>query len=334
MTCFDNLVGLRSLCSDAEKQPLYYLDDVEGLTASRLSDLAEVEDGSGKALATRLIESSIRIMQGDIEAHIPSSYQITNNQLANVCSSCNWSGFYSAASVLGTGIIIKNESYSQFSQIIIPSLRVRINNTGSFSFTITDGEQTKTVTYDFVAGQEVTFTNVNFKSTQPSVRIGFNDPAVMLAQVICPHNTSCGCGASAATAPTDLKITGLHLGVETDVQYGFLACAMITCSYDQIICNLVQSSPRLFGLTLLQLVASKAFGTGAESQRVNRTGSFDQEEKKEDSAVFYGYYQQRLKGNPSKGVLGISQTISNNLSLLKDKCVSCNSPVGIAWATG
>ena len=334
MTCLDNLVGLRSLCAGLTAQPLYYLDDVEGMDASRLADLASAQQGSGAKLFNQLLDSAIRIMLGDIESLIPSNYKITNNQLVNLCSSCNWSGFFTSASVLGSGIVIKNESGSRYSQLLIPGLRVRINNTGSFSFKITDGIITRTITNDFLAGQEVTFTGLNFLTKQKTVKIYFEDSAVQLGQIICPPNSSCGCGGVATTEQTDLKITGYHLGGETEVQYGILACAMITCSSDDIICSLVQSAPRLFGLTLLQLVASKAFATNATSQRVNRTASFEQEEKKSESDVFYGYYRERLAGKPSKNILGVSQAISNNLSLIKDKCIVCNTGYGVAWAAG
>lgn len=334
-TCFDNLVGLRSLCTTDAPQPLYYLDDVEGMDATRLADLAALEDGSGKTLAARLIDSSIRILLGDIESLLSPGYQIKANQLANVCSSCNWSGFYANASSLGSGCVVKDNSYSRFSSLRIESLRVKLNSTGNFSFKIDDGlGQVKTISYAFVAGQEVTFQNVNYTTKAKSMKIFFENPLAQLAQVLCPANSSCGCGGAPKAVPTDLQIKGLHVGAETDTQYGILVCAVIGCSYDEILCSLVNSSPRLFGLALLQLVASKAFATNAVSQRVNRTAGYDQEEKKADSEIFYGYYRERLQGSPRKNILGIAQAISNNLALIKDACVTCHSSVGIAWAAG
>lgn len=335
-SCLNNLVGLKSLCpAEGATAPLFYLDDIEGMTQERLASLATVRDGSGGALATFLVESSVRLLLGDIDSVIPTNYRI-NGELSALCSSCTFSAFFSNATAQGTGVIVKNMSNSRFTSLIIDSLKVKLNSTGTFTLRLKDANGvTKDIEQDFVAGEELTIINIGFETTAKNVVIYFTDPTVSMNAVNCPAGSGCGCGSSSTSSiATDMVINGYVNGVESSTQYGILPCVKIRCSYDDVICDLVQASPRLFGLALLYLVASKAFGENVVSKRVNREASFDKETVESDSERYYALYRERLTGNPKKSVLGISQAVSNNLKNIKDKCVTCSNPMQIAWAIG
>lgn len=327
--CLNKLVGLKSVCETSNPEPYFYLDDVEGLTEGRLSQLATERDGNGKLLFDFLKGSAIRLMLADIDSVIPSNYKI-KQELSSVCSSCSFSGFFSQAVESGTGIIVKNMSNSRFTSLIIDSLKIKIANTGTFNLIVGD----KVVTQDFVADEELTIQNIGYETSEQTVKIYFSDPTVKLYSITCPANSSCGCGGSSKTMATDIVITGMTQGIEGVTQYGILPCVKIRCSYDQIICDLVDASPRIFGLALLYLMASKSFEENVLSQRVNRTASFDKEDKKDLSEYYFTLYRERITGNPKKQIVGIAGVVNSNLKLIKDKCVSCDSPNGVAWAVG
>lgn len=331
-TCFNNLVAIKSQCTGGV-QPLFYLDDIEGMTQDRLAQLTTARDGSGAALATFLYESAVRLMLADIDSVIPSNYRILN-ELSNVCSSCTFSGFYSNATTSGTGIIVKNMSNSRFSSMIVDSLKVKLNTSGNFTLRIKAGSAIKDITTDFVSGEELTIQNIAFETTEKQVSIFFTDTSVDMYTITCPANSSCGCGGAPASLATDIVIAGYTNGIEGTTQYGILPCIKIRCSYDNIICDLIQTSPRLFALALLYLTASKAFEENVMSTRVNRTASYGQEEKQSMSDYYYSLYRSRIKGDPKKGILGITTVVNQNLKLIKDKCVTCENQHGIAWATG
>lgn len=331
--CFQNLVALKSLCSSDAPAPLFYLDDIEGMTQGRLAQLANETNGSGDALATSLIESAVRLMLADIDSVIPTNYRILQ-ELSNICSTCTFSGFYSAATVAGTGIIVKNMSNSRFGSLIVDSLKVKVNSTGSFVLRIKAGSQIKDITTDFVAGEELTIKNIAFETTERQLQIYFVDITAAVYTITCPANSSCGCGGAPRSTATDIVIGGYTNGIEGTTQYGILPCVKIRCSYDNVICDLVQNSPRLFGLALLYLVASKALEENVVTQRINRTASYNKDEAQKMSDYYYSLYRDRLRGNPTKGVLGITSAVNQNLKLIKDKCVTCDTQHGIAWATG
>lgn len=332
-SCLAGLVGLKSMCGASVPAPVYYLDDIEGITQERLAKLASIQQGSGAALAQDLIDSAVRLMRGDIDSVIPVNYKI-KQELASVCSLCTFSGFFGGVTTSGTGIVVKNMSNSRFSSMILDSLQVRINNTGTFDILIS-GTPGKTITQAFVAGEILTIQNINYETTDKKFSIYFADPTVQVYSITCPASSGCGCGRPGnKTLATEIIIAGYANGVEGSTQWGLLPCIKIKCSNEAIICDLVRASPNIFGLTLLYLVASKAFEEGALSMRINRAASFDKDEKIAYSDLYYGFYRDRFTGNAKKGVLGISQVVNQNLKAIKDKCVQCDNPLGIAWATG
>lgn len=328
-TCLNNLVGIKSLCTSDATAPLFYLDDIEGMTAERLAQLANKITKSGAGLFADLKQSAISLMLADIDSLIPSNYRV-KQELSSICSTCSFSGFYTNATASGTGIIVKNMSNSKFSSLVITTLTVKVGTTGKFTLKV----GTKAIEHDFVDGEEVTFENVNYESNAKQINIYFTDPTVKLYAISCPTTSACGCGGGPKTMASDIAVTGYVNGTVSSVQYGIVPCVQIRCSYDSVICELVNASPRLFGASLLYLMASKAFEENVQSQRINRTASYDKEEKQSLSEYFYGLYRERLTGNPKRGVLGVASAIGNNLKLVKDKCVACDNPNQIAWAVG
>ena len=328
--CLNKLVGIKSLCAAADTAPIFYLDDIEGMDMTRLSQLA-TKDVSGAALFTSLKESALRLMLADIDSVIPQNYRIIS-ELSSVCSSCDFTGFFSNVTAAGTGIVVKNMSNSRFTSLKIDSLKVMLANTGQFVLKIKDQYGSKDIIQDFIAGEELILENIGYETKATSVKIYFEDPAVQLNTITCTSSGDCGCGSAPKTLATDIVIAGLVNGMESSTQQGILPCVKIKCSYDNIICDLVDASPRMFGLAALYLIASKAFEENVMSQRVNRTASFEKEEKETLSEYYYGLYRERLTGNAKKSIMGIAQVVNQNLKMIKDRCVSCDNPNGIAWA--
>lgn len=332
--CLTKLLGIKSLCQTADPDPVFYLDDIEGISTDRLAKLATPKDGSGLALGLSMIDSAARLLRTDIDTIIPSNYRIKTD-ISSICSSCTFSGFYNNAAASGTGVTIKNMSNSRFSSLIIDSVRVKLKTSGTYTMRIIDKIGVfLDLTADFVADEELTINGIGFETTQKQASIFFTDPAVQLYQISCPANSSCGCGGASKTAAVDIIITGFSNGIEGSTQYGILPCVKVRCSYDQIICDLVTSSPRLFGVALLYLVASKIFDEDSKSTRVNRQASFDKDSKKTEADVYYSLYRERVTGNPKKQILGVAQAVNQNLTTIKDKCIACDNPLGVAWATG
>jgi hypothetical protein len=328
MDCLKDLVNLKELCTADSAQPLFWLDDIEGVDRTALAQLTKQSNGSGLTFGREIIEAASRFLITDIETLIPKGYAIKSS-LNSFCNTCTYTSLSSSQPF--TGVLITNLSATKSGYLSIDSLKVMIASTGNFTIVLDDGITPKVINRDFVAGTELIITNINFKTTSKTVKIYFDEAGVLVTALNCPTTKSCGCSGSTAQSK-DLSVKGLLNGVEFTTQYGFIPCASIVCSLDSIMCNIINQQPKLFAVTLLYRSAARYFSEFSVTQRNNRNASFDEEEKLSLADRYMALYYERLNG--SNNVKGISDNMAAALNNLNDDCVTCNRMVTTAWASG
>lgn len=327
MECLQNLVGVKELCQANAIQPLFYLDDAEGLDRNALAQLTKSSNGSGLAFGNEIIESASRFLIADIETLIPKGYAIKSS-LNSFCNACTYTGVSTATA--NTGVIVKNISTSTNAFLSIDSLKVMIASTGTYNIVLDDGILPKQIEHAFTAGTELVITNINFKTAATSVKIYFLEAGVLVQALSCPTTKSCGCSGSVQSK--DLQVKGLLNGAEFTTQYSFIPCASVVCSIDNVLCSIINQQPKLFALALFYRSVSRVFSEPKVTERNNVFASFSKEEKAELAALYMGMYYERLNG--SSNVKGIADNMSSALNNLNDDCIECSRKVSVAWATG
>lgn len=326
-SCFVDLIGIRNVCTAQLTD--FYVDDIPGIDLLKMAKVAEGDTATGERLGMKLIESAARMMAADVEAIYDAQYKV-QNQLVGGCSSCSFLNSYSAG--YQRGILIKNNTTSSFSTLVVDKLIVKINSTGTFTIILTDGVKSKEIEQAYVAGQEYEIININFFTKLKSVKVYFQESEVLQAKLSCPRNSGSGCGCSGTTAViSDLVYTGLTDGVESQNAWGFMPCAAIRCDASDLLCFVAHSAPRMIGMALLYKVAQLYFETKLQSNRNNKVVGMNTDETKEDVKKYTGLYDSKLNG---KGTRGVKDLVFTQLQQTNDVCVVCNSLVGVAWATG
>lgn len=329
MDCLQNLVGLRELCESGDsEQILFFLDDAEAIDIDALAQLAKPSNGTGKAFGDYVIESSSRMMIADIETLIPKGYTIKSS-LNSFCNTCTYTG--TTSSTAKTGVIVKNVSVTKYGYLSIDSLKVMIASTGTYTIVLDDGIEPKMISHDFTAGTEVILTNINFKTSASSVKIYFNESGVLVNALNCPTTKSCGCSGQTDKS-RDIQVKGLLGNAEFTTQYGFIPCASVVCSLDNVLCAIINQQPRLFALALFYRSVSRIFDETTVTGRNNLFASWSKEEKKELADRYLALYYERLRG--SGDVKGISDNMAAVLNNINDPCVDCRRGTTTAWATG
>lgn len=329
MECLENLVGVKELCTDLAVQPLFYLDDAEGIDRVALSQLAKASNGSGLAFGKEIIESASRFLMADIESLVPKGYSIKSS-LNTFCNTCTYTSMNSGTQK--TGVVIKNISTSKNGFLSIDSLKVMIQSTGDYTIILDDGIVPKQILHSFTAGTEVVLSNINFKTSSKVVKIYFLEPGVLVNALSCPVTKSCGCSGRKADNSQDISVKGLLNDTEFGTQYGFVPCASVVCSLDNIMCAIVNQQPKLFALALFYRSVARYFSEFQTTTRNNRNASFDEEEKLSLSDRYIALYYERLNG--SSNVKGIADNMAAALNNLNDACVECNRKTSIAWGIG
>lgn len=327
--CLSSLVGIKELCAENATTPLFWLDDGEGIDRTALSQVAKQSVSSGKQFGNEIIESASRFLMADIESLIPKGYSIKSS-LNSFCNVCTYTSLNSSQAL--TGVVVKNISTSKNAYLSIDSLKVMIASTGTYNIVLDDGITPKIIEHTFTAGTEVVITNINFKTSSKYVKIYFEEEGVLVNALSCPVSKSCGCSGRRADSSSDITVKGLLNDAEFTTQYGFIPCASVVCSLDNVICNVVNQQPRLFGLALFYRSAARYFSEFEVTQRLNGNASYDKEEKKALADHYMFLYYERLRG--SENVKGIADNMSSVLNSINDPCVECIRPTSTAWAIG
>ncbi len=171
-----------------------------------------------------------------------------------------------------------------------------IASTGTYTIVLDDGITPKQIEHDFVGGTEVVITNISFKTSAKAIKIYFLEAGVLLNALSCPTQKSCGCSGRKAGASTDLTVKGLLNNTEVTTQYGFVPCASVVCSIDNVMCSIINQQPKLFGLALFYRSTARYFSEFQVTQRNNRNASFDEEEKLSLAEQVYGFVLRKVTG--------------------------------------
>lgn len=329
-SCFSKLIGIKGLCAPTDPAPFFWLNDVPGVDIKRLAQLADGDNTTGEKLGITLIESAARLMAADVEAIYDAQYKVQNT-LVSGCSICTFLNTFAGGTE--RGVMIKNNVSSKMSTLVIDKLTVKVNATGTYTIVITDDspDNVREVVLDFVAGTIYEFTNVGYETQRDRVRIYMAED-VPLAQLSCPKTGSgCGCGGAVSHVVSDLIYTGTLNGDETQLAYGFIPCAYIKCSSNDLLCFVAGSAPRMIGMALLYKATELYFQEKLQSVRNNRVAGASNDDAKEDTKKYGKLYLDKLNGTGSRGVKDL---VFTTLSQTYDVCVVCNSLNGTAWAVG
>ncbi len=332
MECLDNLVGIKELCTASSVMPYFWLDDAEGLDRLALAQISKPSNGSGLKTGQDILSAAQRFLLADVESLIPKGYSIKGS-LNSFCNTCTYTALSSTQSY--TGIIVKNISISKNAYLSIDSLKIMIGLSGTFTVVLEDGIDPagpKLIEATFTAGVEKIIQNINFKTLSKSVKIYFLENAVPVRALSCPVSKNCGCSSRKSDNSSDIQVKGLLDNSEFTTQYGFIPCASVVCSMDNVLCNIVNQQPRLFALALFYRSAATYFNEFRTTQRNNRNASFNEEEKTVLADRYMDLYYERLRG--SGNVKGISDNMTAVLNSINDPCIECIRPTSTAWAIG
>lgn len=327
-SCFTDLIGVRGICSP--QTAIYWLDDMPGVDLSKLADVANADAPSGQSMAAKLIESASRIMAADVEALYDAQYKVENT-LVSGCSTCTFNNNYAGG--IESGIMIKDNTTSSFSHLLIDKLIAKVNQTGNFTIVIDDGvaANQRLIPFDFEAGVEYEFVGLNFQTRAKQVRVFLQEPGIPLAQLSCKRGGSgCGCSGTQAVLQ-DLVYTGTLNGAEVQQGYGFLPCALIRCDAQDLLCFVAHSAPRMIGMALLYKTTELFFRNALASNRNNKTAGTNVDYMKDEATRFEKLYKDKLDGTKTRGVKDL---VFTTLQQVQDVCIVCNSLIGTSWAAG
>lgn len=335
-TCLSSLVGIQADCGGPEAY--MYVENIEGCDIKKLSEIANVQNPSGKSFAQAMIDAAAREMLGDIEL-ITNNGFVLKQTFGDLCGACDYATSGTIYSN-GGGVKIQNMISSPYSVLKVFSVEIAANYTGDAVLVLDDGTTPQSFDITLEAGI-ADIHKLEYSTTKKVVKVYIQGNATPVARIDCPTVRSCGCGGSSNRDAADtIRYSGLLNGIDVSTQYGFKICASVTCDSGIMTCDLVNAAPRTYSLALLYKVGSKYYSEASLSERNNRTAGMD-EDKKEGMVLYYNnLYKQLMYGKTFATGVNVSgtNTINNNIQAYlrqkKDRCVTCESIRKESYVTG
>lgn len=323
--CMASLIGVRSDCLEYETPPVFYVEEIEGITIDILSKIANVNSPSGGMLAKDIIAIAAKEMIGDLQTLIGNGNSLIET-FGDVCSTCNFGEVYQASG----GVKISNVVVSSYAELRISMIEIKANYTGPAVLVVDDGTP-RNFAVNLTAGVEQPV-KIDYVTSKKVVKVYMQNSGIQMANISCKAQSGCGCGRTSEKSVLSIRYDGLVGQANSSTQYGFKICAAVTCSTDIMMCSFAKQVPNLVGSILLLKVATKLYGEWYNSIRNNAATAVNPEQLVEMRDYFNNLYLLKMQG--SSKTKGLNKMLSDYLGKGRDKCVECETINTTGWAKG
>ncbi len=150
MQCLNNYIGVRALvenCNYPKSVSGLYLEDLEGMTLARVSDIESGKNQSAQKAVEQLLNRAGMVMMNEVKILL-TPYWRTEAALEG-----GRLGVFNET--IGTGAELNIESYvTPLSSLVISEISVKLDHSGTVTITLEDGSHTETKDVDVVSGVE------------------------------------------------------------------------------------------------------------------------------------------------------------------------------------
>lgn len=152
MKCLENYIGVRSLWEHCEKPPSIsglYLEDLEGMTLSRIADIEYGKAQNAAKFFEQIVIRSGRVMIEEVKIHLQ------NYLRPNAAIDFGRIGKFSSQTC-GAGELELNTCLGNLQRFVLESVVLKFDTTATITLTLTDGSHTETKEVDVIADTEIT----------------------------------------------------------------------------------------------------------------------------------------------------------------------------------
>jgi hypothetical protein len=328
MSCYDNLIGIKSGCSVTETSQSLYIEDI-GITCSEADSYINNEFETGQQLIEAKIAFAAKVVSKSIQNHFSSVIETRNfltSQNLGVYQDNLQTQSLVAANLGGLNITLLNAS--SYLDIYVNTISLQVNTTATISvlvYNLVTGLLIDTIAVDCVANEITTkIINKTYSSNRQKLDLIFVYDVSTIASYKCQLNYE-GCGSCSGyryanyyLAATPVIVPSASAKIRTSLTnqshtYGMSINYTIQCSLESWLCNM----SNFMALPILYKAAEEIMNYATmSSNRNNSDSNQDYEKNKERAAFFNTQYLEHL--NASIG----------NIMLPKgDICFQCNERV-------
>jgi hypothetical protein len=320
-SCLD-FIKFRDFCKTNEvKDGDIFIDDLISISYKRLAHIADEDKINGKEVAQQLLNNSINEVITKLS--IFNSGLTTKTNVDIIPSNYSYTGGVISSTNNATRVMFVQNS--NMGNITINKLLFKPAFNGSFTVTLNDGETSKVFTLEAVENTN-NIVEIDYSTFSKFVKITTEAGKDFYA-IESLEAESCGCGG-APVIPVVQQ--GLHSISDVVVKnpYSIYAAGFLQCDNSKVICHLMNNKMfRLqFSLLVAYTFAVKFYQRLLSSTRINDT-TINIENVEKDMMYLDNKSNELLNGSKQNNYNGLGNQLKQNLSNIKDYCVTCSSSI-------
>jgi len=327
--CLSNLLKFRNFCDTNYTGK--YVNDFVDVNSTILANLANENELTGKQFGENLIVAGFENALSDLLS--------SNGDLvfSAAVEKLNYDGrFVGSQSSNNSGVILRNVTTSELSNIQIDGARLKPLFSGEFTIVLDDGIESEEFVFAGENGVEANF-QFDYKTKSKVVKILIKETELNFAQATMQKTTCSNCTGKRFNLVAQ-TIVNLQPNSEPSI---IIPSAFLICDPTDLICVLVKNP--LFKQVFLKAVALQVginlYDRLSLSNRLNDTTiNINAEAVSMYHNTLVGKYQETMFGlNFASGVQRsnvrpLVHLMKSSITNLKDICVNCNANLSTATA--
>ena len=233
-TCLQNLVTLKDCAPTSGPVPVYYLDDVQGITFEMVAAAAQSATPTGPALAKRLVEQATDYVLADVYQTLLKRF-IFRDSLELILPD-PWKEAYLPPSTLARGLTLQRQSCcGRTACLMIESLMVAVaTDLETLDITLTDGAEQFVYTVENITAGQPFEVPINRRSTSEYIRITL--PAGVRPYTLTQPYVGCGCSGASPNIRC-YKMSGWNGNGNDGHIYGIQIRGQVQCCFENLLCT-------------------------------------------------------------------------------------------------
>lgn len=305
--CLSNLVALKSCPPQTGASPVYWLDDVQGVTFELFAAVSTNNTPSGNVTADRLVMQATDYVLADIQTKVNGNFTFRDS--LELLLPDPWREAVLPASTLARGLTLQRQACcGKTACLYIESLLIALGSDhATLDITITDSGIQSVYTVENVVANEPFEVPIGITTTGQNIRITL-PPGVMPYTLTQPY-AGCECTGSSPNM-TCYRLNGWNGAGNDGRTYGIQIRGQIRCCFENLLCIYRQQIADMVRFRAAMALAMEAHISGRVNTETLNQNALD---------IMYdnwnSEYHKRL-GN-------WFQSARITIARLKEPCIEC-----------
>lgn len=300
------IIGVRDYISCPNPESGLFINELPGMSLKAAAAITPEGVKSGAELFQNSIKLAAKMVFDEFALELSPYFDFAN--IIETRDLKIFSAISNPVSATERGIVIKRWR-SEAARLFVENLYIKVNQAGTVTIKIIDGDETTTESVDLVQG--INTVRLDYRAEEESIKIVFDQSAFETFDL--SFASGSGCSSCGSGSGKNIYVTGWDGTKEISRTYGVGVKVHMRCYEENVLCSLL---PKMYFL-LWYKAGIVILREHIATDRLNHIAVFGKEKAKALLEEYEIMYQEKYKT--------LVTSSYNYLRTTKGDCVKCNN---------